>query len=372
MEFNLPLESWLKRAARRGDKFPVPGENYFTRYCTLKEKLNTHVYAHVGAALLQKHDPDDANAPGIEIYTDHGLGHVNAVIKMAGKMLGCEKTSSKIGLEPYEVYLLLCCILCHDAGNIYGRVDHELNVRRVLREKNIGVLSEEDINAVHKIAKTHTGKRLVGEIYTNDTIQSLETDAQLLFQANYRPRIIAAVLRLADEMSEDRLRVPKVLLDEPGVKDGGSGIFLLYANSILNSSADRQSRTLRIDYELQDEQILKRYKKFKAKKEDGKIVGFSEQEIYLLDEIIDRLKKANRERVYCNRHADGVFVFSRLVASLTVLIPQSNHDLREERLAEIEMYDVGYPGEEASHANSLSAWEAEKVYQEVQSRRGSS
>jgi hypothetical protein len=373
MEFNLPLELWLKHVAtnsRTKSKFPFPDYDYFNLYRTLKEKLNANIYSTINAALLQKHDPEDVNTPGVEIYTDHGLGHVNAVIKMAGHILGCVKASSKIDLEPYEVYLLLCCIACHDAGNIFGRNEHELNIRRVLIQPQISVLIDEDIQVIHRIARTHTGKQLLNRAYTNDTIQVLETSTQLSYQTSYRPRIIAAVLRFADEMSEDRRRVPKILINEPRVRDGGSGIYLLYASTIVNSSVDRESRSLRIDFELREDQILKKYKKFFAKKIDGKIVSFEEREIFLLEEIIDRLKKVNRERMYCNRSAEGVFTFSKLIASLKVLVPGNNDELIEHPLQQIEMSDIGYPSEDTSLEKNFAIWEAEKVHQEIKSRKG--
>jgi hypothetical protein len=371
MEFNLPLELWLKRAARTTTKFPVHSQNYFTLYCTLKEKLNINVYATVNAGLLRQFATDDATVPGVSIYTDHGLAHVNAVIRMAGDMLGCEKATSGLSLNPYEVYLLLCCIVCHDAGNIFGRDDHQVNVRRVLIDPLNSVLGEEDVRAIHSIAKTHTGKQLVNGAYTKDTIQVLETNAKLLFQTEYRPRIIAAVLRLADEMSEDRRRVPQMLLADPAVRDGGSGIYLTYASTISNSSVDRKGRSLRIDYELSEDQVLKECTKFEPVKVDGKIGNYAEKTVYLLDEIVDRLKKVNRERVYCNRYAEGVFTFSRLTASLTVVVAGENQDVSERVLQKIEMFDVGYPGEETSSSSDFSIWNAKKVHQEiVDSKRG--
>ncbi len=111
MTYNLlPLEKKLESfATSMQHKFADQHVNYFRRYTTLLDNLRRHIYPHINAGLSSL-----SKSPGL--YTDHGERHFDEVVRYAGLILeGVED------LEPFELYVLLCAIRIHDAGNVDGR-----------------------------------------------------------------------------------------------------------------------------------------------------------------------------------------------------------------------------------------------------------
>lgn len=309
----LPLERLLKEATKsHPNRFPTKID-YFARYLAVKEWLTNNVYKLIGAALSS-----DGG-----IYTDHGADHFDEVIRYAGLMVGAEEVECiPKQLEPYEVYVLLMSILLHDAGNVFGRTGHEKNAYELLHQ--MGELSGNDNvekKEIANVAQAHGGKTSTGD---KDTIAIL-TERPRHVTISFRARVLAGVLRFADEICEHRGRGAGVLLDR-GSLSRKSEVYHVYAESITSAWIDRQAKAIDITYNI-------------PIKDATRLWGKDSEQTYLTDEILLRLEKMELERKYCSRFMYPVFVADRINATINIRGDQM------EPLAEygIRLEESGYP-----------------------------
>jgi hypothetical protein len=189
------LNEWLAICPK--SQFPGSGAtDYYERFKRIQDHLNQHVHPHVNAFAMRQ----DGG-----YLTDHGPDHIKTVIQRASRLAespGCD-------LSAYEVYVLLVGIHLHDVGNIFGRDEHELKSDEIMEQ--LGPLLGDDTGekfAIHKIAAAHGG-RVNGN---KDKIRALSETDSLLGQ-DIRPRLLAALLRFADELADDRTRAARFLID---------------------------------------------------------------------------------------------------------------------------------------------------------------
>jgi hypothetical protein len=221
------LVLWLsKRFQEDSSAFPGIGKkDYVADFLSLDKYLNENVHPHVETL---------ARIADSEGYlTDHGPGHIKMVMHRACKII--DKSLNEGGsfdpaLRPYETFLLLMAIHFHDIGNRYGREGHE---QRILDQMNdipiMGSFSTAEKRTIAKIASTHGGK--VGD--SKDTIgQILPEGQQTLSDVTYRPQMIAAVLRLADELAEDSSRADNFALLQAHMIPEESQIYHKYAQRL--------------------------------------------------------------------------------------------------------------------------------------------
>ena len=199
----LPLEKAFFKSASDKSKFPRLTVDYAELYRGLLGHLRANIYKDIDAALA-------ANSAIPGFYTAHNSEHFDEVVRYAGDLLGVETGDEKVGLKPYELYMLLVAIRIHDAGNIHGREEHEKKCFSVLR--NCGAASGDDDSekkVIANIAQAHGGKTNRGD---KDTIGDLEA---VIHSANswIRARLIASIVRFADEICEIRSRAANYLLE---------------------------------------------------------------------------------------------------------------------------------------------------------------
>jgi len=263
-------------------------------------------------------------------YTHHGMSHVEEVIEYAGYLVGLKEKSDfnfarKI-LRPYEAYILLVSILLHDAGMIGGREDHEARAKEIIL--SLGSASGEDNiekTRIATIAKAHSGKKdgietdAIGDMNLGEEVQYLG--------CSYRPRMIAALVRFADEICETKKRAASYSLNT-GKIPRGNEVYHVYANSISSSMPDLGSKSLRIKFEVLDKYLFSK-------------LGKGSQDVFLIDEIRKRLEKINRERMYCNRYLPLQSRIEKIVADLHII--DENYEYRGNHSYIVE--DRGYPPE---------------------------
>lgn len=329
----LPVERWLYDNQDKKDKFPNRSDQYFIRYINIKNWLQDQIYKHIGAA---------TSAEDGGIYTDHGPEHFNAVINYAGKLLGLDESNSNINIEPYEVYLLLASILLHDAGNVYGRKEHEKRPLEIINEMGaLAVTDKFEGKTIADIAEVHGGKTENGD---KDTIGNKKwKDCRHYCGVNFRPNMIAALVRFADEICEDRNRAAKHLIDTESLPKS-SEAFHQYAYAINCVVVDRLDKSIRLEFYIDKKNICKKF---------GKL----NEEVYLIDEVMSRLEKMNNERIYCSRYMYEIIQLRQIKASIFIVDEYYN----ELKTTEFKLEDKGYP----SHANLLAKeypeWVGEKL-----------
>jgi hypothetical protein len=331
----LPLEGLLRLYQRgHNQRFPVPGIDYFRRYQQAKEWLANNVYKYIGAMTSAKEGAES-------VFTDHGIDHFDRVIKYAGALLDLrpESTVAKTEtggdaykkLDPYEVFLLLMAILLHDAGNAYGRQGHEKRAFRLLGEMGANLVNDNferrliaDLAEVHGGSNERGGKDTIGAKQWKDKMHYLDTD--------YRPKLIAAIVRFADEVCEDRTRTPNFLLGQ-GVLPSASRPYHYYAEAICSSRVDTRDKSILLSYQIPFDRLF-----LNKGGDDG-------EEETLVDVIVQRLAKMDKERRYCDRYMSELVQIRRIRANLAIV----NEDYEADLEANFVIQDEGYPGEDCDY-----------------------
>ena len=192
-----------------------------------------------------------------------------------------------------------------------------------------------------KIALVHSG------VYagSSDTIGQLLPSADLL-GFPVRKRLLASILRFADELSDDSSRASRyfaVLGEEiPEL----SRLFHLYSHSL--QSVRVKDSEVRLGFDFDEEHALRTYRKRVTS--DG--VAAIDSERYLLDEIYERTLKMHRERMYCVRFMRPWIDISHIDVRITIYeklddISDGRNEkkslLHPERVNYV-LEEVGYPG----------------------------
>lgn len=294
---------------KRKDEFPSDDEININIYKNTEDYLyeDVHKDVVVGAALH-----------GDGLLNDHGKSHVKMVIQRAGLILGDRIE----GLGGYEIFLLLLAIHFHDVGNIFGRDEHEKKIFEVMEKLKLPF-----DNAVNRqicdIAMAHGG-------YINknkDTIIYLPTE-DYLNGIKIRPSLLAAILRFSDEIADEKTRASR-FLNELNEIPPGNQVFHDLSNCMQSPAVNGDTLILKFDipYNL----AITKTTKLNDKK------GIDE--IYLYDEIINRLRKCIVELEYCRKYSHGFILLNSIQAAITVYYPESSRKYSDS----IRLRLSGYP-----------------------------
>ena len=266
-----------------GREFPINKKNLVEKYCNLERILNErwHPNATLGAAIH-----------GDGLLTDHGVEHIAAVMHHANEILGPNLRY----LSGYEIYLLLIAIHFHDLGNIYGRSKHEQKIIEVMDAMGDSL----EIDAVEKefviaIAKSHGG--YCGD--DKDTIRWVNVDETCNGMC-VRAKMLASILRFADELSDDFTRTSYKGIEVPKENEA----YHMYSTVLEPVSV--QGETIKFHF-----RIPKEYTQ--------NPVGKGSKEIYLYDEVLERLTKCMRELEYCRKYSNGFINITTLNVKIDIM-----------------------------------------------------
>lgn len=317
------LEQLLRRhASESPQRFPNRDTDYSRMYAGIKEALKKQYYDVAGAGL----------ARGGGRFTRHDIGHVDDVIQVAGEMLGLGTSSGRVAadeLEPYEVFVLLLAILLHDAGNAVQREGHEREPRRILDELgDLVALPDLEKRLVSSIARAHGGATPDGD---KDTIgRGISPPVAPIGSVRVHARRLAALLRLADELSERPSRADQQALRHPHQAEE-SLLPNLYCQVIHPVVVDPAGRTISITFDLRKAHLNEEY--VLVERGEG-------HPVLLVDYIARRLDKCERERQYCNRFLADFAPYDSLRVLLEVW--DEDGDTLLERIP-LTLADEGYP-----------------------------
>jgi hypothetical protein len=295
-----PLEMILERRSEDRTSLPYFDEHLYDRYIGILDNLRRMIYPSidVGLATLSQESG---------LYTLHGSDHFDEVVRYAGNLLGCRTGDEGCDLlSVYELYVLLVAIRIHDAGNMYGREGHERKAFRILSE--MGDLSGADAfekRFIADVAQAHGGRLPDG---SKDTISQL-SERVSYGSAQIRPRLLAAIVRFADEICESAPRAALKLLDSGAVPKHNE-VFHKYASCIKSVFVKPDEKRISLRFALSVGDVLRKW---------GKAAGIgSVEEVYLMDEILARLDKMVLERQYCTRFMSDTCNFEHIDAGIEI------------------------------------------------------
>ncbi|ALO35290.1 hypothetical protein CMT41_11585 [Colwellia sp. MT41] len=350
-----PLEEWLKHKQLETRLFPNAKNDYFDRYWAIKKYLASDIYAWIGAG---------TSAEDKGIYTDHSIDHFNAVVRYAGHLLKLDCHSEtpiheqKLPISPYETFITLVSILLHDAGNIEGRRGHEKAPLRIFTNMGLALCPNKlEASPIATIARAHGGKVLdhQGEV-TKDTIEHLNLkDDDSYGGIKFRPKLIAALVRFADEICEDHSRAARYLLNNDSLPKK-SEVFHHYANSIKSVEVDLRDRSVKLTFQLDKENVLRTF---------GKDNGNGFDEVYLIDEINERLEKMFCELNYCKKYMYDLAHINRIKAVISIYDEDENGDYLLIDEKSFELKDLGYPQVNFSFKTQYPKWCGEKIKEKL-------
>ena len=271
-------------ASQNKKKFPFNGSvDYRLRYRNIKEYMDNNIHPLVELSAYK--------IDGMQL-TKHGTEHIDTVIQKASELLDI----AGIELSPYEVYLLLIAIQIHDSGHIFsGRKKHEVFTAEIIQRMTI-LLGDEtaEKRVIFQIAEAHGGYLDNGD---KDKLSLLKTSDRILNQP-VKIQLLASVLRLADELADDFTRATS----DPNIEKS-SEVYHKYASALHNVEVDHTGKQMNLTFCLEKEDVLKKY-------------GKHDEEVFLIDEIFERVFKTYIETVYCQRFMPHPLTFDTVYAKI--------------------------------------------------------
>jgi hypothetical protein len=331
-----PLEQLLRsKASTNGIDFPNHGINYYDRYVQIKQHLATKYYQNTGAGLARSG----------QRFTKHDITHVDDVIHRAGQLVGAgnEGTQPYSKLTPYEIFSLLYAILLHDAGNAHERTGHEARAFDIIMSMgDLSALEDVEKHLIASIAQAHGGKTADGN---RDTIPALiREDVSSFDGIEVHGRRLAALLRLADELSENSRRADEISLQAPYTPPE-SFLPNLYCKKI-TTQINVTAGSISLKYMLTRSDLISPH----PDPENGN------QPTLVVDYIAKRITKCDQERRYCNRFLNGFALMDRMRAALEVYEgPRMIDEVK------VDLSDTGYPTIERTVQQRESRFDGETL-----------
>lgn len=266
-------------------------KDLFAEYVDIVRDLRENIYKNINVAL--------AITEGI--YTNHDGIHFDLVVEQAGKLLkadkilqivnkendinklSCEDKNIFFFLNSKELFILLCSIRVHDIGLILSRNEHESAV--VFVSNMLGVkIKTRTKRLIAEISGAHSGETSLG---SRDKIGSF-SKFENIASHTIRPKILAAIVRFADELEEGEHRTSPTYLTVGKVQKENI-IFHKYSLSLIDLSINHNESSIDLKFEISETDILEKHMKPDKK------------EVTLLEEIYNRLQKIEQERKYFYR-----------------------------------------------------------------------
>ena len=179
---------------------------YLKKFLALECHFFEHIHPHVDGGLIADGLGSVTDEELPNIMTIHGNRHIRDVVESLNKIgQSIEDNPRATPLSALESYILLCAAHLHDAGNIGGRSRHPERSGEIIKEHRDLFYDTETRHNIYDVARVHGGE---SRRFGRDTFREINSD-------NFRfprLRLLAAILRIADELSENSERVPSQLV----------------------------------------------------------------------------------------------------------------------------------------------------------------
>lgn len=149
-------------------------------------------------------------------HTDHGIKHTEAILCTLGDMITPEYSAFDVrneslrkgdipsALSNEDIFILLSAALWHDAGMLISRTDHARHLIKYSQEINKFTTDTNVTQTIYDIACVYGSNKKFEDYINFIPLNFYGKDV------NVSKKTLAALLRIADEISEDDKRITKL------------------------------------------------------------------------------------------------------------------------------------------------------------------
>jgi hypothetical protein len=216
--------------------------------------------------------------------------------------------------------------------------------------KHLGKLAATDDverKIIYNIAEAHGGKQKDKLEYLPEIDQVLGLDVRI--------RLLAAILKFADELADDYSRASRQPWNQVPHKNQ---IFQKFAEKLKTVKIDHSSRTVYLHFSINKEDALQKFGKSDNPSED----------VYIVDEIYKRTYKTHLERIYCMRFTNPLIRLDTVSVKIE-FFDEDYNEIREPIGYRLE--EKGYP---EGHPNGFESicpevkYNGESIKREIERR----
>ena len=258
---------------------------FHAKYTVLKGRLFNNEYEHWAASF-----PHGNN---------HGPGHIKRVLDKLGELLGDRALEEKT-ITPYELFLSMMAILYHDVGILKERKGHGDHSASFL-----------DIDANDYIFDERDKRIMRAAVVSHSSSKDIEAECRQFSSTEYigsqtaRPRVVAALVRLADELDEDFRRADTKVAEHIGIPES-SRFYWAFSQRIQGIRPN--PKTLDIDIQIRFEPA-----------DAGDVVGVDGRKRSFISAYAEKLAKTNRERTYVAGFLPDALRYRQMIVTVSPL-----------------------------------------------------
>lgn len=298
--------------------------DYAARFKRFEEEMIEYIHGEI--------EKGAAESDGT-FLNKHDASHVLAVISKASELLGDNINR----LTGYETYLFMVATHLHDSGNALGRKGHEHAMGYAVQFLGATLGHDKiEIGQIQAIAAAHGGLTKGSD---KDTISKTLPHKTALNSQSIRPRLIAALLRFADELADDSSRASIARLETDTLPENAK-LYHRYSDAL--HSVIVQPREIALKYCFAKDIALQKFKK-------------QDSEVFLLDEIYVRTVKMHFEREYCMNFLRPLLDVDRITVTI---------EIRDEKFVGVlesvsyRLPESGYPHDAGASIETLRSGSA--------------
>jgi hypothetical protein len=256
-------------------------QGFLAKFRSLEDTFFKEVHPQVDMGLAMAESASAEREGGRpNVFTTHGVAHIEDLIRSIDTMVEAIEADSPV--RPFtatEAYILLCAAHVHDSANVGGRDEHPRRCNDVIiKHRGCFVADTGIVQYIYNVAAAHGG---TDPVHGDDTFCRLEEESS----RGPRLALLGAILRLADELSENASRVPDSVA-ESHQASCRSKLAHAYARSF--ARFELRSGKLFIVYNLTPS-----IKSTTCNPEEGGA---------FLDFLEDKINRIERESIYCSNY----------------------------------------------------------------------
>jgi len=258
---------------------------FYSKYIVLRDRLLNNEYEHWAA--------------GFRDGNNHGPGHIGRVLDKLGELLGDRVLEEGI-ITPYELFLSMMAILYHDVGILRERKGHGDKSAEFLDvDDNDYIFDQRDKAIIRAAVVSHSSSKDIEK----ECAQFSATEH--IGSHDVRPRVVAALVRLSDELDEDYRRADPQVAERVGIASA-SQFYWAFSQRILATRPNRQRQEIHVGVQ------------FKPTDVDWTVQVDGKARLFF-SAFAEKLAKINRERTYVGRFLPEALRYQRLIVSVKPL-----------------------------------------------------